>query len=131
MLKTKALLLEPDPRNDLVIVDVATGAQRPMRIDDLHSLVENIELSSSVPPAICHQFDVARHAFIYSWFEYELVTLAEAHSYAALEAALRSPGDPLPRIARAQAFSPDHAIDAYQRLFEEVAEEANSLARRR
>jgi glycosyltransferase involved in cell wall biosynthesis len=49
----------------------------------------------------------------------------------ALEAALRSPGDPLPRIARAQAFSPDHAIDVYQRLFEEVAEEANSLTRRR
>ena len=32
----------------------------------------------------------------------------------------RRPGDPAPRIARAQAFSVDRALDAYERLFDEV-----------
>ena len=39
---------------------------------------------------------------------------------AALAAALASPGDPAPRIARAELFSVDRALDAYERLFEEV-----------
>jgi glycosyltransferase involved in cell wall biosynthesis len=38
----------------------------------------------------------------------------------ALAAALAAPGDPAPRIARAQLFSLDRTLDAYQRLFEEV-----------
>jgi glycosyltransferase involved in cell wall biosynthesis len=44
----------------------------------------------------------------------------EAALAAALGAALAAPGDPAPRIARAAAFSVEHALDAYQRLFEDV-----------
>jgi len=42
---------------------------------------------------------------------------------AALAESLAAPGDPAPRVARAGLFSPDRALDAYQRLFEEVIAE--------
>ena len=49
----------------------------------------------------------------------------EAALSAALQAALAAPGDPAPRIARAQAFSIDRALDAYERLFDEVIAESS------
>jgi glycosyltransferase involved in cell wall biosynthesis len=42
----------------------------------------------------------------------------------ALAAALRAPGDPAPRMARADMFSLQRVLDAYERLFEEVIAEA-------
>jgi hypothetical protein len=89
VLKSKASLLAPDPRNDQRIVDLASGTDRAMSIEDLHGLMEGLELGLAVPAAIRRQFDVARNAFVYSWFEYELVTLAEQHSYGVVESALR------------------------------------------
>jgi hypothetical protein len=53
-----------------------------------------IELSERVPPAIRQQFDIARNAFIYSWFVYEFATLAEQQCFATLEMALRHRRDP-------------------------------------
>mgnify|MGYP001431591467 CR=1 FL=1 len=47
----------------------------------------------------------------------------EAALASALAAALAAPGDPAPRLARAQLFSLPRALDAYQRLFEEVVAE--------
>jgi glycosyltransferase involved in cell wall biosynthesis len=44
----------------------------------------------------------------------------EAALAAALAAALDHPGDPAPRIARAERFSVEHALDAYAALFAEV-----------
>jgi len=99
MLKSKDFLMTADQRNDALVCEKATGVWRPMRIEDLYELVEDMELSSAIPLEIREQFDVARMAFIYSWFEYRLVTLAERESYAVLEMALRdrirrSGGDP-------------------------------------
>ncbi len=73
----------------MVRVDTETGNVRPMHISDLHSLVSPVELGPEVPDEIRLQFDVARSAFVYSWFAFELVTLAEQQSYAVLEMALR------------------------------------------
>ena len=58
-------------------------------IEDLHGLVAPFELASSVPEEIRWQFDTARNAFVYSWYCYDLVTLAEMHAYGALENGLR------------------------------------------
>ena len=44
----------------------------------------------------------------------------------ALAAVLRSPGDPAPRLARAQVFSLHRVLDAYERLFEQVIAEATA-----
>ncbi len=60
-----------------------------MRIDDLRNLVAGIELSARVPATIKEQFDIARNAFVYSWFVYEFATLAEQQCFTTLETALR------------------------------------------
>jgi hypothetical protein len=78
MFKDAQALLKPDPRFD----------DQTMRITDLHRLVQPIELSAKVPAHIREQFDTARNAFVYSWFVYELATLAEQQAYAALEMGL-------------------------------------------
>lgn len=77
MLKSAASLLRGDPRTP------------DMTIEDLYGMVQNIELSAAVPSAIRDQFDIARHAFTYSWFVYEFTMLAERQCYAVLEMALR------------------------------------------
>lgn len=95
MLKPADALLEPDPRQrDFIFRDGATGQTRPMRIDDLRGMVAKIELSGLIPAAIREQFDIARNAFVYSWFVYEFATLAEQQCYATLEMALRHRLDP-------------------------------------
>jgi hypothetical protein len=95
MLKPPDALLESDTRfRDFVFHSAETGERRPMCIDDLRSMVASIELTGHVPPAIREQFDVARNAFIYSWFVYEFATLAEQQCFAILEMALRHRLDP-------------------------------------
>lgn len=44
-------------------------------IGDMHRLVDPIVLGEHVTQEIQRQFDLARLAFIYSWFTYELATL--------------------------------------------------------
>jgi len=78
MLKSSAALLEPDARfRDLTFQFAPTGELRPMCIDDLRNMVAAIELKEHVPAAIREQFDIARNAFVYSWFVYEFAPLAE------------------------------------------------------
>jgi hypothetical protein len=55
----------------------------------LYSEVSPVELSSAVPPEVRYQFDVARNAYLHSWFVYDFAILAEQHSYIVLEMALR------------------------------------------
>jgi hypothetical protein len=87
-MKSRDALLEPDPRfaNTVGGIDV-TGAVRPMAIADLYDLVQPLALGPSVPHDIAEQFDKARHAFIYSWFAYDVVSLAEQQGYQTLELA--------------------------------------------
>jgi hypothetical protein len=90
MLKSRNALLESDVRFRNMAGDAnPDGSIRWMSIDDLHELVAPIELRPEVPAAVHVQFDKARHAFIYSWFAYDLVSLAEQQGYQALEFALR------------------------------------------
>jgi hypothetical protein len=89
MFKSKDALMKPDTRNDQSVRDAATNAWRPMEVEDLHALMQSLELGPSVPENIRQQFDTARNAFIYSWFDYDFVTLAEHQSYTVLEMALR------------------------------------------
>lgn len=95
MLKPVDALLQSDPRfRDYVFREDATGETRPMGMDDLRRMVVNIELNARIPAAVREQFDIARNAFVYSWFVYEFSTLAEQQCYATLEMALRHRLDP-------------------------------------
>ncbi len=90
MLKPLDEILESDARfKNMAGGFDETGAVRWMAITDLYDLVEPLTLSPSVPADIREQFDKARHAFIYSWFAYDLVSLAEQQGYQTLELALR------------------------------------------
>ncbi len=91
MLKPIDSLLDPDPRYEIMmrLGSPIVGDHRPMQIDDMHQLVSPIVLNDHVPAEISQQFDLARVAFIYSWFAYELATLAEQQAYSVLEMALR------------------------------------------
>jgi hypothetical protein len=91
----KSSLLESDPRHrDQVFCDAETGKHRPICLQDFRDVMAPIALDPGVPPTIIEQFDIARNAFVYSWFVYEFATLAEQQSYAALEMALRHRLDP-------------------------------------
>jgi hypothetical protein len=90
MLKTLPAICEPDERfQHLSFHDQAAGHIRPLCAGDLYNDVSSIELSSAVPAEVRSQFDVARNAYLYSWFVYDFTVLAEQHSYVALEMALR------------------------------------------
>ncbi len=90
MLKTSGDLLRPDARFLNMVSGITdTGAIRFMDISDLLNLVRPLELHPETPAIIREQFDKARHAFIYSWFSYDLATLAEQQGYQVLEMALR------------------------------------------
>jgi hypothetical protein len=82
MLKKSTSLLESDPRHrDQVFIDAVTRKYRPMCFQDMHDMVSPIGLNPEVPGAIREQFDIARNAFVYSWFVYEFATLAEQQCF--------------------------------------------------
>lgn len=90
MLKPIASICKPDERfQRLSFHDEENGHIRPIRAEDLHNEVCAIELSSLIPTEIRYQFDVARNAYLYSWFVYDLVILAEQQTYIVLEMALK------------------------------------------
>ena len=101
MLKPLELILTSDVRFTNIVggIDEA-GAIRMMEINDLYAMVEPLDLHSGVPVDIREQFDKARHAFIYSWFAYDLVSLAEQQGYQTIELALR---EKLPAAERQKA----------------------------
>lgn len=108
MLKDLTSLLDFDPRHrDQVFIDTVTGEYRPMRLQDMHDMVSPVGLDPEVPGVIREQFDIARNAFVYSWFVYEFATLAEQQCFATLEMALRHRLDPtgLPNTTRSPGLA--------------------------
>ena len=89
-MKPRSDILEPDPRfRNMAAGFDTTGAVRLMSIGDLYDQMAEIRLDPAVPADIAEQFDKARHAYIYSWFAYDLASLAEQQGYQTLELALR------------------------------------------
>ncbi|MVA59143.1 hypothetical protein [Agrobacterium vitis] len=90
MWRDKKDILRCDERfHNLQKNDPKLGYSRPLKIEDLHDDVAHLMLPASVPDDITRQFDLARNAYIYSWFDYEMATLAEAHSYSVVEMAIK------------------------------------------
>jgi len=90
MWREKGSILNPDERfANIVRGDPATGTFRFVTIDDMYDDMAVFEFSPSAPEEIVRQFNLARSAYIYSWFDYEMVTLAEEHVYTVIEMALR------------------------------------------
>jgi hypothetical protein len=97
-------ILKPDPRHETdVSYNQTTGQLLTVTMVDWHACIAKIELAQHVPERIRNEFDKARNAFLYSWFSYELATLAEYQALVTLEMAIRErliehdPGISLPR----------------------------------
>ena len=86
MLKPVDELSLPDPR-------IATTAGRtglaPITLLEQHDWVEAIRLGPDTPQAVVEGFDRARNAFIYAYYVYEFLMLAELQALATVEMALR------------------------------------------
>lgn len=78
-------ILKPDPRQ-AGFVRMPDLQQVTLR--DHYDDVQAAALSPEVPDGVRTVFERARAAFLYSWFSYELTTLAQGQACAALEMAL-------------------------------------------
>lgn len=89
-LRPAAFVCQPDPRNaGLVKVDLISGVGQPFGLDDHHEAIGALTLNPSVPAHIFQQFETARNLCLYAWFVYRFYAIAEHHSLACLELALR------------------------------------------
>jgi hypothetical protein len=83
MLKEVHRLLEGHPAYS------EDGGFGGVTIAQLHQDVSKYELPSCVPEGVQRSFDAARHAYVYSYFSYDLLTPGVSQLFACLELALR------------------------------------------
>jgi hypothetical protein len=58
-------------------------------LQDLHRDMRAFELPTSLPDSVRRSHDAIRHAYIYAYFSYDLLTLAASQTFPCLELALR------------------------------------------
>src|SRR6266481_1854267 len=85
-LKPKDQINVPDERQRAF---VHPDTLEPITFEHHYKEVEEVTLSPTAPVEVIDAFDRARNAFLYSWFVYELGSLAEMQGYSTLELALR------------------------------------------
>jgi hypothetical protein len=85
-LKPRGQINVPDERQRAF---VHPDTLEPITFEHHYEEVEAVTLSSTAPLEVIDAFDRARNAFLYSWFVYELGSLAEMQGYSTLELALR------------------------------------------
>jgi hypothetical protein len=83
MLKDADRLLEPDPAY------AEAGPFGGITIEELRLDASKFELPTSVPDGVRRCHDAARHAYIYSYFSYDLLTPGVSQLFSCLELALR------------------------------------------
>jgi hypothetical protein len=83
MLKDVQHLLSADPYY------AGTAGCIGSSIEKLHQDMSKLELPSSVPEGIRRCHDAVRHTYIYSYFSYDLVTVAASQTLRCVEFALR------------------------------------------
>jgi len=59
------------------------------KLQDLHRDMRAFELPTSLPDSVRRSHDAIRHAYIYAYFSYDLLTLAAGQTFPCLELALR------------------------------------------
>jgi hypothetical protein len=83
-------ICKPDTRSEhWAIIDPDMGKFRLIKIEDIYSQLEKIELHKGVPKQVRTHFDTTRNLLLYSWFVYRLMPVAEWHASASLELALK------------------------------------------
>ncbi|MDR3713988.1 MAG: hypothetical protein P4L51_14290 [Puia sp.] len=83
MLKKLQDLRSPDPYY------AGTAGFVGSTLEELHHDMSELELPATVPDGVRKCHDAVRHAYIYSYFSYDLLTLAASQTFPCLELALR------------------------------------------
>lgn len=114
MLKRLSEITTPDPRFAAMVVWRDGETPRSITLEDYYAGIAAISVSERSPESVRIVFERARNAFLYSWFAYDLTTLAAVQAYAALELALRERIGPKPdgRRWRGMRELMDHAREA-------------------
>ena len=89
-LRPLAFVCEPDPRSTAFgRIDPTTGTARIIELSDHYEAIAPLTLHTGVPEDVVQQFETARNLYLYAWFVYRFYVVAEHHSLACLELALR------------------------------------------
>jgi len=71
------------------VIDQDTGECRSIKIEEIYARLERLELHEGVPEEVHKHFDTSRNLYLYSWFVYRFISVAEWHASATLELALK------------------------------------------
>ncbi|MEO7863342.1 MAG: hypothetical protein ABIU05_23480 [Nitrospirales bacterium] len=97
MLKPFGQILAADPIwRGFPLYNCEAGTSRQRTLRNHYAGIESITLSQSVSETVREQFDAARNLFLYSWFVYAFIPIAQLHAFSPIEYAIRiKSGNPL------------------------------------
>jgi hypothetical protein len=72
-----------------VRIDRVAGTSRTVELADHREEISRLALHAGVPEDVLLHFETARNVYLYAWFVYRFYPVAEQHSLACLELALR------------------------------------------
>ncbi len=75
----------------------------PITLADHHALIAKITISSGAPEDVKRVFGWSLNVMLYSWFDYELSSVAVLQGFAALEMALRQKLENSERVKKCRA----------------------------
>lgn len=122
--KTLAELTRPDVRSAGIGFYGSPPSLRPKTLEDHHAEAAAQALHAGVPSDVAEQFDTARNLYLYTWFSYPLVHVAELHALGTVEFGLRvrfAPASkrrylgPLLRLALTKQLVRDDQMRMWQR----------------
>ncbi len=70
-------------------IDPGTHQRVPRPLDQLHSDIERIQITSTAPEEIQSNFNIAKNLALYSWYCYPFHQIAEMKAYTTVERALK------------------------------------------
>ena len=89
-LRTPETVYKPDTRSPKALF----LGEQPLTVEYQYSAVADICLHIGVPEDIRVQFEMTKNLYLYAWFVYRFYPVAEHHTYACLELALRERFEP-------------------------------------
>ena len=75
--------------DDVTLPDIRHSYFGKYSLDSHYKEIEGYNLNCGVPEAIATQFDVARNLYVYAWYEYRFLGVAEANVLTVLEFAIK------------------------------------------
>ncbi len=88
-MRPEAEALTPDPRFASTVAVNVDGTVRPLTFSDHYGVVARLDTITGAPAPVRTAYRRALHCFLYSWFDYEMMIVAEGQAFASFELALK------------------------------------------